>query len=272
METLTVSTIAPDQTQSTELLGKLDSLFNDLAGLMGADANNVALKSGMSQQAAINESTDLAKNVEVLTQKDGLKNELSLIQQREEDRLSHVRAQNVLISRRKEKISGTSGYSRDLDDVVQVRVQKKTGPISAPAEDEVNAEEQLLLFDLERSEDIERASQASPDFSEAFLGASHHSSNPQEEENAPPQAKHPLKLEKDEILNLKNTNTLETHFEAHLNASLNPRTKPEPITNHDIERRIERIGRFINKPVAGKAFAVPTTKSVARLRSKFGKM
>lgn len=260
METLAVSTVATDQTQSTELLGKLDSLFNDLAGLMG------------SQQATINESTDLANNVEYLTQKDGLKNELSLIQQREEDRLGQVRAQNILISRRKEKISGVDGYSRSLDDAIQVRVQKKAGPINAPSEEEATLEEQLLLFDLEQTEDIERASQSSPDFSEAFLGASHHSSNPQEEKEEPLQTKHPLKLENDEIFNLKKADTFEPHFETHLNTSLNQNINLKPITNHEIERRIERIGRVINKPVVGKAFAVPTTKSVARLRSKFGKM
>ncbi len=281
MNSSATSSLSQDHTQSTELMGKLDSLFNDLQGILVPDAKTSSVKSGPSQQATINESGDLVNTVEYLSQKDGLKNELNVIQQREETRLNQVREQNALISRRKEIIAGSDGSRRILDDVGQVQIQKKTGPISSPHEDDETAEEELLLFNVETHEIIEGASKSSPDFNEAFLGSSHSSKFEQEDQplfnhiipqQNPLPNKSSVPFEKDEIFEHENTPDIEPQFASHLDKSLNKRSHDVPISNHEIERRIERIGRVINRPVVGKAFAIPTTKSVQRLRSKFGKM
>lgn len=282
---------------SQSILGDLSSLFADLQGLVG--------KAPLLKLATINESSELEKNVEYVASRDGLKKELTTLQQREETRMNQVRQQNELIGLRKEKIAGTGGYSRSLDDAVQVRTQKKSLPIGTPLEDESISEERLFASAHEEDTDIARIASASPDFNEAFLATNRDATTQKEEQQLLDQyeftsegetkvtRQHSLAFEKDEIILLD-----------HLNEALNYTGKPlggvsdkdvegrilaisnqidrkhggEHALAREIEKRIERIGQFIDKKtdtpdraVAGKAFVVPSTKSVQRLRSKFGK-
>ena len=279
MDNPITTTPAVDPSHSTELLGKLDSLFSELQGLLGTQPDASAIDTGLATQANINEAGELENSVEYVAQKDGLKNELSAIQQREENRLSHVREQNVLISQRKEKVSGVGGYNRSDDDVTQAKAHKKSGPLLMPPEEDPLSEDSFSNNSFESTEDIDQLSASSSDFNDAFLGSSNTEKEEQrirdQYESSDKEPANPIQLEDDEIIDIYSPEQAHKTFTTHLNMSLNPHEDVSITSNQEIEKRIQRIAPYIDKarkPVVGKAFAVPTTKSVARLRSKFGRM
>jgi hypothetical protein len=305
MDQSNISTPAVNQNNSGALLGELDNLFNDLQGLLAPKSDTSKLNLGMAAQAAINETGDLEKNVEYVAQKDGLRQELSTLQQREESRMNQVRQQNVLLELRKEKLTGTDGNTRVLDNAGQVRAQKKNMGQGAALEDQSLSEEKLYIDSLINTDDIERSEKTSPDFGEAFLGSSRNATTQKEEQHirddyetryddVSEPVRRSMPLQQDEILELDKLDQL---FGEQLHTVLNDESEIEgrimAISDHidrkngstpslvrEIEKRIERIGQFIDnkpsqsqtKPMMGKAFTVPTSKSVQRLRNKFGKM
>ena len=208
------------------LSSDLGSLFNDSQGLFG--------------------NIEPEPTVEYVASQASLKNELTALQRREETRLNRIRQQKVLISLRKEKIIGTDGYTRSLDDANQMRIQKENSPIDTTLDDEPISEEQLYMAAQEENSCVDRIASLSPDFNEAFFDSNREATTQKEEQKLLDQyeftstnetklpKQHSLIFEKDEII-------VQNHFYAD------------------------------TKPVVGKAFAVPSSKSVQRLRRKFGK-
>ncbi|MDD5455715.1 MAG: hypothetical protein PHV30_01640 [Candidatus Margulisbacteria bacterium] len=252
------------RTENASNLADLERIFEGLKGILTPNNTNASYTNNLKVQTNINEQKDLEENVVYKPNENIVEQKEAYINNLEQDRLQKFQQKQILMSLRKEKLSG-DGYSRNMDDAVVMNINKKDLPVPG------HTEKQLSAATIVQGEDIYAVPNSSEEFHEEFIGAENNKNKEtvkskeekadeqQEKDSADKQKKENSKiiqLENDEVLDLF-PDQKDKDFFNHLHNSLNindvyaegstVNENSEDISDIEVEKRILSIGAVLDK-------------------------
>lgn len=205
----------------------------------------------------------------------------------ERERMARHRQQQLHRTSEKQP-SGSTSQHRAMD--LSVQLNRSVASLSNPLDDQ-NFINKMLNHQKLYEDDIPDIVPSSEEFGEAFLNAHHdfrkHSDIEKEDKDSPGQQEKDTDsssqqqhqpqiflLEEDEMMGLSLEEQIEHRIMA-ISESLDRKTGEPASLIREIEKRLNRIGTFIDKKPApahqAKLFNVPSSTRVQHLRNKFGK-
>lgn len=278
--------------KNPDFIQNMDHLYASMNEL-GQQQNSVSTK--FNGKISANEHDDLYGDI-VYKQNDTNGEMARTPTHQEQDRLALAQVNQQQLAGREEEIAfGVEGYSRTMDNAVQVLSTKRQVNQTLQLDD-VREDVLAELSELSADE-IPDITPSSKDFAKAFM---QHSSQTDSNSSSEPKKK-PLKttppsirpasndassttyrMEQDEVVDLSLDLDIQQRILG-LSEFIDKKTgSPEALTR-DIEKRIQTIGSLIDKknsesrtttnatPAIPKPIAIPQSSRVQKLRHKFGK-